>query len=160
MRKNPTESTSTLLRYYSFDLGSNSAEQIVEDLLNSYPAKWVIAAVIESIYQGRYKIASVNNILLRWYLNGHPQHRFDVEFADLICNNLSSKTEVNAEGTNLFSQKMQPFLPGESEETALNFLDQSKEFSESETLDLKIGNRGEIPNSRIEKWLRLIRKLA
>jgi hypothetical protein len=159
MRKDPTESTSALLRYYSFDLGNYSAEQIVKELMKNYPTKWVVAAVIESIYQGRYKITSINNILLNWHLNGHPQHHFDVEFADLICSNLSSKAAEKSKAALDSRQKKQTVLPDQSEHIALNILEQEEE-TESEKTNSNIGNRGEIPNSGIDRWLKLIRKLS
>ncbi|MDX2212754.1 MAG: hypothetical protein SFY66_05635 [Oculatellaceae cyanobacterium bins.114] len=88
MSRSPAASISALLSYYSFDLGGYDIEQIVQGWLEEYPPKWAIAAVVEAIFQGRYKVASVDNILLNWYLNGRPQHHFDSEFADLVCSKL------------------------------------------------------------------------
>ncbi|HEY9647829.1 MAG TPA: DnaD domain protein [Chroococcidiopsis sp.] len=81
-------SVSALLSYYSFDVAADEIDSIVKEWLDNYSPKWVIAAVVEAIFQGRYKIASVDTILLNWYLNGQPQHHFDNEFADLVCSKL------------------------------------------------------------------------
>lgn len=88
MPRDPKTSVTALLTHYSFDLDGYSAEKVVQAWLEEYSPKWVIAAVVEAIFQGRYKSASVDNILLNWYLNGKPQHHFDSEFADLVCSKI------------------------------------------------------------------------
>ncbi|HEY9620845.1 MAG TPA: hypothetical protein V6C78_10770 [Crinalium sp.] len=99
MSRSPTASISALLSYYSFDLGGYSVEQVVKGWLDEYPPKWAIAAVVEAIFQGRYKAASVDNILLNWYLNGRPQHHFDSEFADLVCSKLFKTIPAESTGS-------------------------------------------------------------
>lgn len=91
MAKDPVVSISALLSYYSFDLNGYDIDQLVKGWLEEYSSKWVMAAVVEAIFQGRYKAASVDNILLNWYLSGRPQHHFDSEFADLVCSKLLKK---------------------------------------------------------------------
>jgi hypothetical protein len=88
MAKNPVASITTLLSHYSFDTGNQSVDQVTHQWLNDYPAKWVLHAVVEAIHQGRYKAASVEKILANWAASQRPQHHFDLEFADLICNKL------------------------------------------------------------------------
>jgi len=88
MPKDPVASIAALLSYYSFDLGSATIDQVVKEWLEEYPPKWVIAAVVEAIFLGRYKVASVDNILLTWDLGDRPQPHYDSEFADLVCNKL------------------------------------------------------------------------
>ncbi len=88
MAKSPFASASALLAYYGFDLNGLNLDQIVYSWLGNYPAKWVIAAVVEALYQGRYKAASVNSILSLWCLRGQPVHHFDYEFADIVCSQL------------------------------------------------------------------------
>lgn len=87
MPKNIVASTSVLLSDYSFDLGDqpHTIDQVVQQWLRNYPPKWVMAAIVEAIFQGRYKVASVDSILFLWYLRGRPLSHFDHEFADLIC---------------------------------------------------------------------------
>ena len=76
-----------LLRFYSFDLG----ERTIADLLaqwQDYPENWVRLALIEALYQGRYKAVSVEQILAFWQRRGQPLHRFNHDFERLICNKL------------------------------------------------------------------------
>jgi hypothetical protein len=88
MVRSPAASTSALLSHYSFDLGEHALNQLVENWLGVYPPRWVMAAVVEALYQGRYKASSVDRILFLWWLRGQPLHHFDFEFLDLICSGL------------------------------------------------------------------------
>jgi hypothetical protein len=81
-------STSALLSHYSFDLGEHPLNQLVENWLGEYPPRWVMGAIIEALYQGRYKASSVERILFLWYLRGQPLHHFDFEFLDIICSGI------------------------------------------------------------------------
>lgn len=163
MPRNPVASTSALLTYYSFDLGEYTVDQVVEDWLSEYPAKWVIAAVVESIYQGRYKIASVNNILVKWYLQGQPQHHFDIEFADLVCGKLfkriSAESEAMMSGLDYsptltfdhpnpvkLTPEIQPVEPVEPAE-------------ESVRVATRLSPQDKVPNQGIGRWLKLVTKL-
>jgi hypothetical protein len=88
MARNPSTSASALLTYYGFDLNGRNLDQVIRNWLRKYPPKWVVAAVIEALYQGRYKAASVDCILFIWCLRGRPLHHFDYEFADIVCSNI------------------------------------------------------------------------
>lgn len=85
MRKDPAISTAILLTHYSFELNGKTLPQIIQEWLSLYPNKWVIAAVVEALYQGRYKVNSVNRILVNWQTQGQPLHHFDHDFAELFC---------------------------------------------------------------------------
>lgn len=80
--------TVKLLIQYSFDLGGYTASELIERWLNNYPAMWIRLAVIEALYQGRYKAISVEQILAFWYRRGQAVHHFNNEFERLICGNL------------------------------------------------------------------------
>jgi hypothetical protein len=86
-----------LLRFYSFDLG----EWTIDDLLNhwqqSYPEHWVRLALIEALYQGRYKAVSVEQILVFWQRRGQTLHRFNHDFERLICNKLPRDLAVSTD---------------------------------------------------------------
>ncbi len=75
----------TLLTQYSFDLGNRTASELVATWREKYPAIWVCQAVIEALYQGRYKAVSVEQILSFWQRRGHVLHRYNYEFERLIC---------------------------------------------------------------------------
>ncbi len=77
---------SDLLTYYSFDLDNHTVTQLLDRWLQDYPASWVRLAVIEALFQGRYKAISVSQILQFWQRRDQPLHRFSYEFERLVCN--------------------------------------------------------------------------
>lgn len=74
-----------LLIHYSFDLGGYSAKELVDRWQKQYPVSWLHLAVIEALYQGRYKAISVQQILTFWQRRGQAIFHFNVEFENLIC---------------------------------------------------------------------------
>ena len=76
-----------LLIHYSFDRGGYTAAELVERWLKDYPVNWVRLAMIEALYQGRYKAISVEQILSFWSRRGQALHHFNHEFERLICGN-------------------------------------------------------------------------
>lgn len=74
-----------LLTRYSFDLSGHSVERLTGYWLSRYPQSWVRLAVIEALYQGRYKAISVEQILNLWRRRGKPLHHFNSEFERIIC---------------------------------------------------------------------------
>lgn len=102
MRKNPVDSTFTLLSNYSFEPTETNINDLVFCWLSLYPSKWVVAAIVEAIYQGRYKVESVSRILNAWSMRGHPVHHFDYDFADVVCKKLAN---LGGYGMNNFSKR-------------------------------------------------------
>lgn len=86
--KNADEFAAALLIHYSFDLGGYTAQQLIDHWLNDFSANWICSAVIESLYQGRYKAVSVEQILAFWRRRGLASYHFNHEFERLICGNL------------------------------------------------------------------------
>lgn len=86
--KNPNIDAVTLLIHYSFDLGSYSASELIDHWTHDYSANWVRFAVIEALYQGRYKAISVEQILAFWQRRGVALYHFNHEFERLVCGNL------------------------------------------------------------------------
>ncbi|NJM46041.1 MAG: hypothetical protein HC860_07565 [Alkalinema sp. RU_4_3] len=80
-----------LLRYYSFDLTVRDVELQLYDWLITYPAPWIPAAVIEALYQGRYKAVSVEQILLFWQRRQQPQPLYGRDFEQLVCDRLPQR---------------------------------------------------------------------
>ncbi len=76
-----------LLTHYSFDLGASSAEKLMIQWQKEYPVNWLRLAVIEALYQGRYKAVSVAQILAMWKRRGEALYHFNYEFERLICRN-------------------------------------------------------------------------
>ncbi len=86
---NPPETSAdlavALLIHYSFDLSGYSAIELVELWQKQYPGNWLHLAVIEALYQGRYKAISVQQILTCWQRRGQTIFHFNMEFERLIC---------------------------------------------------------------------------
>jgi hypothetical protein len=79
-----------LLIHYSFDLSGYSASELVHRWRKQYPADWLHLAVIEALYQGRYKGISVQQILAFWLRRGQVIYHFNMEFERLICSQFPS----------------------------------------------------------------------
>jgi hypothetical protein len=77
--------TVALLIHYSFDLSGYSASELVNRWQTQYPGNWLHIAVIEALYQGRYKAISVQQILTFWQRRGVAIFHFNMEFERLIC---------------------------------------------------------------------------
>ena len=52
-------------------------------------------AIIEALYQGRYKAVSAQQILTLWLKRNHPSYHFNMEFERLICNKLPEDLRWN-----------------------------------------------------------------
>lgn len=94
--REPTADTSlsdaiALLKHYGFELKGYTAEELVHLWQKTYPVHWVRMAVIEALYQGRYKAVSVEQILTVWARRGQPISRFNHEFERLISRKLPQK---------------------------------------------------------------------
>jgi hypothetical protein len=84
-----TALAAALLTYYGTEGTRLSVRvKLLARWLKLYPEPWVRAALIESIYQGRYKTISVEQLLDRWQHRGYPVCHFNSEFARLICQNI------------------------------------------------------------------------
>lgn len=77
-----------LLQHYSFDLGGYTIRDLIRAWENVKP-EWVRQAVIESLFQGRYKAVSVNQILQLWERKGEPNCRYNREFERLVCGDVA-----------------------------------------------------------------------
>jgi hypothetical protein len=74
-----------LLVHYSFDLNGYSASELINHWQREYPIDWLHLAVIEALYQGRYKAISVQQILTFWQRRGQVSYHFNMEFERMIC---------------------------------------------------------------------------
>ncbi|MCA6504364.1 MAG: hypothetical protein IM585_04910 [Pseudanabaena sp. M135S2SP2A07QC] len=78
----------SLLQHYSFDLGGYTIKDLIR-AWSSFKPEWVRQAVIESLFQGRYKAVSVNQILHLWERKGEPNCRYNHEFERLVCGDVA-----------------------------------------------------------------------
>ena len=81
----PAKLAAKLLTHYSFDLNGHNASELVNEWQSEYPLHWLHLAVIEALYQGRYKAISVQQILTFWRRKGETTYHFNMEFERMIC---------------------------------------------------------------------------
>ncbi|MDB9467816.1 hypothetical protein PN480_18880 [Dolichospermum circinale CS-1225] len=81
----PAELATKLLTHYSFDLNGYNAGELINLWQVEYPLNWLHLAVIEALYQGRYKAISVQQILTFWRRKGEATYHFNMEFERMIC---------------------------------------------------------------------------
>jgi hypothetical protein len=74
----------TLLKEYSFDVDAYSTDAVIEGWLQEFDLIWISHAITEALYQGRYKLVSVEQILRLWQRRGHPIRHFNREFETII----------------------------------------------------------------------------
>lgn len=83
-----------LLTYYSFDLAGQTVGQLIEAWVQLHPPIWLRAAVVEALYQGRYKAVSVGHILTIWSRRGQPICHFNLEFERMVCEPITVVTQA------------------------------------------------------------------
>jgi hypothetical protein len=155
MAKNPVASITTLLSHYSFDTGNQTVDQVTHQWLNDYPAKWVLLAVVEAIYQGRHKAASVDKILSNWEASQRPQHHFDLEFADLVCNKLFK--DLPSQPTTVEVNPVEPRRDAIAPPPREAFV--KPEVAPTGNGSSRQGANGKRPSHDINRWVRLHTKL-
>jgi hypothetical protein len=104
----------TLLREYSFDIDNYQPEVLVSQWLDQFGPVWVGHAITEALYQGRYKIVSVDYILQLWQRRGAPLRHFNREFESII---LGQTLLVNPESSADPNPQLHPDTPALSGET-------------------------------------------
>ncbi len=85
----PGVNLSQMLTYYAFDLGSEPLDSLVRTWTDNYPAAWVYLAIVEALYQGRYKVISVSQLLQGWQRRGKPLYKFNRDFERLVSGRIS-----------------------------------------------------------------------
>lgn len=150
MKRDPKLTAWILLASYSFDHDGKHMDIIIENWLSSYPGKWVIAAIVEAIYQGRYKVSSVSKILESWAFRGYPTHHFDHEFADIVCKKLA-----NCKDHNLFIMNQ-----NKSPKNSKVDHQEEKNITGSKYLEMDLRNNLRTPNPKIKKLEKLVVKLT
>ncbi|GEM_PF-2345884 len=85
-----TLATAMALLTYYFDLNESAAWIQVAALAEQYPADWIRLAVVEALYQGRYKPVSVTQILALWQRRGRVISHFNREFESITTVSLKN----------------------------------------------------------------------
>jgi hypothetical protein len=74
----------SLIVRYGFDLGGQQAAALVRLWGSKYDREWLLPATIESLHRGRYKVASIEQVLQSWQRQDKMITRFTTEFAEMI----------------------------------------------------------------------------
>lgn len=133
-----------LLGYYKFALEGRSIGQVLQQWAIDYPVEWIRSAIVEALYQGRYKLVSVEQILQIWQRRGQVKLHFDPEFEQMIRKrlpqNLASKPMPSASAVSALAAEIQanahlhrPQWPA-TESTKLNELTQFIQTRRSPTV--------------------------
>ncbi len=109
-----------LLTRYGFEITQIAISELIEKWTASYSVYWIRLAIIEALYQGRYKAISVEHILDLWKRLGQPTYHFTHEFERFITGNLLIKdlTDYNnfeqEEGEKEEEEEDKPLFPEQS----------------------------------------------
>jgi hypothetical protein len=88
------ESIIILLIHYRFDLGSTQVETLASTWIAKYDRQWIVWAIVEAIYQQRYKSISVDRMLSLWLSRGHPSYHVPGEYERQILQDLQKIGET------------------------------------------------------------------
>lgn len=112
--QNSDQVRSLLERY--FDLGAWEVEPVMADWLQRFDIVWIHSAVIEALYQGRYKLVSVTQILHLWSRRGYPVRHYSREFETIISGQsslfLTASADLEAERVEKLGAAPQPASDG------------------------------------------------
>ena len=104
-----------LIEHYGFEVSGGGIDSWVAHWLDAYASNWVRLATIEALYQGRYKIVSIDWILHCWERRGYPNFHFNAEFERLICRRLPRDLRApSPELTEAVEAFAAPSLPAEA----------------------------------------------
>jgi len=73
-----------LLVRYRYEPDEMQAAMVAQAWVEEYPAEWVRPAVVETLYQGRYKSVSVAQVLRLWQRQGRPHIHYPGDFERLV----------------------------------------------------------------------------
>jgi hypothetical protein len=79
---------------YGLEPDDYHVDSIVETWLQTYDRAWIVKAIIESLHRGRYKVKSVDSILMGWQRVGKPSYKFTPEFEREILHNLPAIADL------------------------------------------------------------------
>ena len=86
---------------YGLELDGDRVDSPIDTWLQTYDPNWIVKAIVESLYRGRYKIKSIDNILKDWQRLGKPRYNFTPEYERGILRNLPEQTDLLATPTPL-----------------------------------------------------------
>ncbi|PSF36292.1 hypothetical protein C7H19_13885 [Aphanothece hegewaldii CCALA 016] len=140
-----------LLSRYQFEMKGNNTQELLEQWQPLYPVRWIRLAVVEALYQGRYKVISVEHILSLWLRRGHPTFHFNHEFERMICNNMIGSVVTNS--TDIAQRRQaQTALPSfyQKEQSTTFLFSSSQEIATTSDLAVEETSK-ELPQSEVQE---------
>ncbi len=86
----------TVIEHYGLELDDRQVDSIMVNWCQTYEPIWIIKAIVESLYRGRYKIKSIDNILKDWQRLGSPLYKFTPDYERQILQSLQARTDLLA----------------------------------------------------------------
>lgn len=161
MIRDPEFSAAVLLTHYSFDLQGSGMEGLINHWMYTYPKKWVIAAILEALYQGRYKVGSVSRILDAWQSKGYPMAHFDHDFADIAYKKLMRSVVVMEQfNCTISDQENNTEEVKKAKETAPEAKTPVSTVEDEAVVTPVRAKRKNVPNPGINEWARLTQRLV
>ncbi|MGK7883621.1 MAG: hypothetical protein AB4057_03225 [Crocosphaera sp.] len=108
-----------LLIRYGFEITQIAISELIEKWTASYSVYWIRLAILEALYQGRYKAISVEHILDLWKRLGQPTYHFTHEFERFITGNLLIKDLTDHNNFEEEAEEAEEAEEEEEEEKAL-----------------------------------------
>lgn len=94
----------TVIEHYGLELEDRQVDSILVTWFQTYEPMWIIKAIVESLYRGRYKIKSVDNILKDWQRLGNPLYKFTPDYERQILQSLQAKIDLSVVAPSLDRQ--------------------------------------------------------
>jgi hypothetical protein len=95
---NDESAVAEMLSRYGFELGGQTAPNLVRAWSRVFDPSWLLPAVIETLDRGRYKAASVEQVLAGWKRRGEAKPRFNSEFAAMVLSKIDASPMLLDDG--------------------------------------------------------------
>jgi hypothetical protein len=82
------EFVTTAIEHYGLELEDDRVDTVILMWFQTYDPAWVVKALVEALYRGRYKVKSVDNILRDWQRRGSPFYKFTPDYEREILHSL------------------------------------------------------------------------
>jgi hypothetical protein len=69
-----------VIEIYGLELNDREIDEVLSAWMRQYDSTWILKAIVESLYRGRYKIVCVESILSNWQRLGNPRYQFTPEY--------------------------------------------------------------------------------
>jgi hypothetical protein len=77
-----------VIEHYGLELDDDRVDAMMVSWFEQFDPTWIVKAIVESLYRGRYKVKSVDNILKDWQRLGKPRYNFPPDYEREILHNL------------------------------------------------------------------------